>query len=306
MLRDRRVERACYHRATRVHRSPPVKSMPELPEVETVRRSLEPHLLGQTIAGLRVGAFVGVLGDLAPDLAAAALTGRSIVAIRRRGKYLLIDLDDGSGIEIHLRMTGQLEFRPRDVEPIRFEHLAIQLGSGIDLRFADQRKFGRVIVHPGDPELGIKTKLGPEPLSDAFTAASLAASLARRTAAIKSLLLDQRIIAGIGNIYADEALFLAGVHPGRPGGSLSEHEIERLHETIRRTLQAGIENRGTSFSSYRDADGQSGENQHALRVYGRGRAGLPCLQCGAPLQFLIFSARTSHYCPVCQPAPSSD
>jgi formamidopyrimidine-DNA glycosylase len=280
--------------------------MPELPEVETVRRSLEPFLIGQSITGLEVGAFAGVLGEIAGDLAEAALRGRRIESVRRRGKYLLVDLDNGTGIEIHLRMTGHLEITPRDAEPIRFQHLAIQLGNGMDIRFADQRKFGRVIVHFGDPELGIKTKLGPEPLSDDFTPDYLIGVLRKRTAAIKSLLLDQRIIAGIGNIYADEALFLAGIHPGRAGGSLTKSEATELHRTIRQTLLAGIENRGTSFSSYRDATGQPGENQNALQVYGRGRAGLPCPRCGAPLQFLIFSARTSHYCPNCQPAPTTE
>ncbi|MCC6792909.1 MAG: DNA-formamidopyrimidine glycosylase [Thermomicrobiales bacterium] len=278
--------------------------MPELPEVETVRRSLEPLLVGQTITGLEIGTFAGVLGVVGYDLADAALRGRRIVAVRRRGKYLLVDLDDGSGIEIHLRMTGHVQVTPRKDDPIRFQHLAILLANGMDLRFADQRKFGRVIVHPGNPELGIKTKLGPEPFSPEFTADYLAGVLRSRVAAIKTLLLDQRIVAGIGNIYADEALFLAGIHPGRAGGSLTEAEVSELHRTILQTLIAGIELRGTSFSSYRDATGQPGENQHTLQVYGRGRLGLPCYRCGAQLQYAVYGGRTSHYCPFCQPLAS--
>jgi formamidopyrimidine-DNA glycosylase len=274
--------------------------MPELPAVETVRRSLEPLLIGQTIIGLQVGDFAGVLGSISPELAAAALMNRRITGVRRRGKYLLIDLDDGSGIEVHLRMTGHLEITPRVAAPLRFQHVAIQLSNDTDLRFADQRKFGRVIAHPGDPALGIKTKLGPEPLSDEFSVEYLTQVLSKRTAAIKSLLLDQRVVAGIGNIYADEALFLAGIHPGRPGGSLTESEIRLLHRVIQETLLAGIEHRGTSFSSYRDANGRQGENQHRLQVYGRGRNGSPCFRCGQPLAFLVFSGRTSHFCPHCQ------
>lgn len=274
--------------------------MPELPEVETVRRSLEPAIVGQTIAGLSVGAFAGVLGGMDPSIAAALATGRTISSVRRRGKYLLLDFAGGGGIEIHLRMTGQLQIALRDDPPLRFEHAAIQLANGTDVRFADQRKFGRVIVHASDPELGLKTKLGPEPLAAAFTADLLAAILEKRRAPIKSVLLDQRAIAGIGNIYADEALFRTGIHPLRPANSLTGEEVRRLHRNIRLVLRQGLERRGTSFSSYRDAKGQTGTNQEFLLVYGRGRSGLPCPRCKKPLHFLVIGARTSHFCPNCQ------
>lgn len=275
--------------------------MPELPEVETVRRSLEPALVGRTITGLSVGAFEGVLGGMGVDQATATLVGRTVKAIRRRGKFLLVDLDDGSGIEIHLRMTGHLQLVAAGDPPIRFEHLAIHLDNGRDLRFADQRKFGRFIMHPGDPELGLKTKLGPEPLSPAFTAVVFAKALARRSAPVKSVLLDQKTVAGIGNIYADEALFLSRIHPLRSANTLTLKEIRSLHRSIRNVLRAGLEHRGTSFSSYRDANGNAGENQLHLLVYGRGRAGGPCPRCGRPLEHLVISARTSHFCPRCQP-----
>jgi len=280
--------------------------MPELPEVETVRRTLEPAIVQQTISGLTVGAFSGVLGGMEPELANALLTGRRVRSIRRRGKYLLIDLDDGSGIEVHLRMTGHIELAPVERDPIRFQHLALHFENGIDLRFADQRKFGRVIVHAGNPELGLKTKLGPEPLSSDFTSVVLAAILGKRYAPIKSALLDQKAIAGIGNIYADEALFLSRIHPLRPAKSLTPEEIRKLHRNIRRVLNSGLEHRGTTFSSYRDANGESGENQQHLYVYGRGRSGGACPHCGHPLTHLVISARTSHFCPNCQRLPSGD
>jgi formamidopyrimidine-DNA glycosylase len=274
--------------------------MPELPEVETVRRSLAPAIAGRTITGLRVGAFAGVLDGADPAQVAARLTGRVVTAVRRRGKYLLIDLDDGSGIEIHLRMTGHLELVDSDAPDLRFQHLAISFDNGRELRFADQRKFGRVIFHAENPEHGIKTKLGPEPLLPAFTAACLTAILARRGSAIKAVLLDQTAIAGIGNIYADEALFRSRIHPLTPANQLTFTQVRSLHRSIRAVLQSGIDHRGTSFSSYRDANGAEGGNQHHLAVYGRGRTGGPCPRCGRPLAHLVIASRTSHFCPRCQ------
>ena len=275
--------------------------MPELPEVETVRRSLEPIVVGRMIVGLDVGDFAGVLGSVPVELAVAALVGRTVNGIRRRGKFLLIDLDDESGIEIHLRMTGNLELAHRDAPPLRFQHLSLQLDNGLDLRFADQRKFGRVIVRAGDPALELNTKLGPEPLDGGFTSTYLQDALRKRTAPIKSLLLDQRVVAGIGNIYADEALHLARIHPNRPGGSISPSEADALVCAITKVLKSGIEHRGTTFSTYRDGTGREGHNQHRLAVYGRGRRGEPCNRCGNPLAYLVIGQRTSHFCPHCQP-----
>jgi len=275
--------------------------MPELPEVETVRRSLEPIVVGRTIIDLDVGSFASVLGTISFDHARAALVGRRLTGIRRRGKFLLIDLDDESGIEVHLRMTGQLEVADRGAPPLRFQHLAILLNNGLDLRFADQRKFGRVIIHDGDPALALKSKLGPEPLETDFTSSYFQGVLRGRTAAIKSLLLDQRLVAGIGNIYADEALFLARIHPQRPGGSLAAVEVDALVSAMRDVLGSAIDQRGTTFRSYRDGTGQAGENQHRLNVYGRGRRGEPCFRCGTPLAYLVIGQRTSHFCPECQP-----
>lgn len=280
--------------------------MPELPEVETVRRSLEPVIVGQRILGVTVGAFEGVLGGMSPEHAASALIGSTVSNIRRRGKYLLLDLDHGGGVEVHLRMTGHLESVPTDSAPVRFQHLAIHFANGTDLRFSDQRKFGRVIVHGGDPGSALHAKLGPEPLEPSFTAGTFASALARRPGPIKGALLDQKLVAGIGNIYADEALFISRIHPLRSANSLTPTEIAKLHRAIRRVLRDGIEDRGTTFSTYRDGFGEEGSHQHRLQVYGRGRGGLPCPRCKRPVEFVTVSQRTSHFCPRCQPNRTPD
>jgi formamidopyrimidine-DNA glycosylase len=275
--------------------------MPELPEVETVRRSLLP-LIGQTIAGVEVGAFAGVLGHSAPEAFAALVGGRTIVGLRRQGKYLFIALDDESSLLIHLRMTGQLLLAPADDPPRRFEHLKIVFAGGDSVRYADQRKFGRVLhVPPGSPD-PVAGKLGPEPLSNDLSGPYLFNRARKRTAPIKSFLLDQRTVAGLGNIYVDEALWLAQLHPRTPAGRITTGEAARLAEAIKRVIDAGIEHRGVTISHFVDGAGESGENQHHLNAYGRGRRGEPCLRCGEPMTWLSVGGRTSHFCPVCQPA----
>jgi formamidopyrimidine-DNA glycosylase len=280
--------------------------MPELPEVETVRMSLEPSVVGRTIVDLRVGAFKGVVGEEDADAVAARVRGRRIVALRRRGKYLIADLDDDTALLIHLRMTGSLVRLDHDAQPQRFEHLAIALDDGTELRFADQRKFGRVLHIPPSAIAALDARLGPEPLSPHFTSDALAHSLSRRSGRLKSVLLDQSLIAGLGNIYVDEALFRARIHPLRDADSLTLAEVRRLHHAIRAVLREGLTNRGTSFSSFRDGYGASGNNQHNLRVYGRGASGAPCPRCGGPLVRLTIGGRGSHVCPQCQPADTPD
>ena len=277
--------------------------MPELPEVETVRRTLGPHLLGRAIIGVEVGSYLPVIGAHSPNEFASLLTGRTVTRLGRRGKYLLIDFDDRSGIVVHLRMTGALAVVDRADPRLRFEQLRILLSDGCDLRFTDQRKFGRVTYRPASDRHPLEAKLGPEPLSSRFTADYFATRLAGRTAPIKALILDQRIVAGVGNIYADEALFRARIHPRRPGGSLSDVEVARLRRAVRRSLRLAIEHRGTTFSSYRDADGNSGDNQRMLLVYGRGRQGERCPRCGRPLVVETVAQRSSHLCPRCQRMP---
>jgi formamidopyrimidine-DNA glycosylase len=280
--------------------------MPELPEVETVRRSLEPELVGREIVALRVGEFKGVVGEDDPETVGARLQGRRIAGLRRRGKYLIADLDDGTAFLIHLRMTGSLVHLAGDAPPERFEHLAIALDDGTELRFSDQRKFGRVLHIPTSEIDALDARLGPEPLSPGFTADVLGRRLSRRSGRLKSVLLDQTLVAGLGNIYVDEALFRARLHPLRDAGSLTPEEVRRLHAAIRAVLREGLTNRGTSFSSFRDGYGASGSNQNNLRVYGLGGTGEPCPRCGTAVIRLTVGGRGTHVCPTCQPdAPTA-
>lgn len=277
--------------------------MPELPEVETVRRTLEPVIVGRTIAGLRAGEFHGVLGGSTVEDVTRTITGRQITGIGRRGKFLVIFLSGDMAMAVHLRMTGRLVLRDRAAPPERFEHLAIALDNSLDLRFADQRKFGRVLLLDRAGLERLSEHLGIEPFDPEFTVERFATLLAGRSRAIKSALLDQRLIAGLGNIYADEALFRSGIHPERRAKSLRHEEIERLHCAIQAVLREGLKNRGTTFSSFRDARGEPGNNQANVRVYGRGRRGEPCPRCSTPLRCIIVGGRSSHVCPRCQPAP---
>ena len=275
-------------------------SMPELPEVETVRRSLLESVVGQTIEGLRLRDFPGVLGEQRIEDVSSRVVGRRVHAIHRRAKYLIFELDDGTALVVHLRMTGVLTVTRRDAEPLRFEHLAIELGNGLDLRFSDQRKFGRVLHVSPEEVQRLEGRLGQEPLTRNFTAAWLADRLRRRPGRIKAVILDQGLIGGLGNIYADESLFRAGIHPERAANSLSTEEIQRLHRAIRAVLRAAIDNQGTTFSSFADAEGNPGRYGAVLSVYGRGGKGV-CPRCGTPLERTIVGGRGTSYCPKCQP-----
>lgn len=274
--------------------------MPELPEVETVRRSLLDRIVGQRIASLEVGDYLPVLGGELADEVQARLQGKVITGLRRRAKYLIIDLDDGSAVVVHLRMTGRLSAVQHGRAPLKHQRLAIALENGLDLRFSDQRKFGRVLhLHHQDIDR-LDQRLGREPLEDAFTAAWLAERFARRKGKIKAVLLDQHLIGGLGNIYADEALFMAGVHPERPANTLTLDEIQRLHRAIQDVLRAALARRGTTFSNFEDADGNQGGYGGRLRVYGRGGKGY-CPACGLGLERVVVGGRGSSFCPRCQP-----
>jgi len=276
--------------------------MPELPEVETVVRGLRDSITGDTIVDVNV-LWTGSI--LAPDVEVFVeqITGRKITGVYRRGKWIGIRLDDGLDLLVHLRMTGQLlmEARgcPRDGE---YTRLLFSLGSGREMRFSDMRKFGRMILT--DAPARILGELGPEPLDDNFTAGRLGRMLTQRRRRIKPLLLDQRFLAGLGNIYVNEALWKAKVHPLRPADSLSVSEVAALHDAIRSVLRAAIEEGGTTLAdgNFRQADGEAGEFAAELVAYGQ--EGEPCSCCGAPIERIIVGQRGTFICPGCQPPPN--
>jgi formamidopyrimidine-DNA glycosylase len=266
--------------------------MPELPEVETVVRTLSPHLVGQRIASvehLRSDIVEPVDVDL-PGL----LKGRAVTGITRRGKKILIGLDSGTTLCIHLGMTGRLTVEPA-AEPIKpHTHLIANLSSSAQLRFRDPRRFGGIWwlcngeAHDKD--------LGPEPLE--MRPDQLVARLARTRRAIKTALLDQRLVAGIGNIYADESLFHSGIHPAIPANRLKREQIVRLNRAIKLILRRAINHRGSSLRDYVDADGEKGGAQLLHRVYGRG--GKACVYCKTPIKRIVQGGRSTHFCPKCQ------
>jgi formamidopyrimidine-DNA glycosylase len=302
--------------------------MPELPEVETVRRTLTPLVVGRLVMSVTGADFPEVMGPGGLDRA-DSVVGRTVVGISRRGKYLSVDLDDDTALLVHLRMTGQLVAVPPQTPPLRFQHLAVGLVSSptrggsapaaatdapgdrpdpgaIELRFADQRRFGRVLHLPAAERDRQFDRLGPEPLGAGFTVEALAATLSGRRAPVKNILLDQRRVAGLGNIYVDEALFRAGVHPLRSGLSLTGAEVVALRAAVVDVLEESLHRRGTTFSHFVDGYGDPGENGANLRVYGRGRTGEPCVACGGPLALFRLGGRSTSYCPHCQPATTPD
>jgi len=283
--------------------------MPELPEVETVRLSLEPLILGARIGAINE-LTPGVLINLA-GVETQAVDWR-ITALRRRGKYLLIDLVDDLLLVAHLRMTGQFIFQDPPSSFQKHDHISILLEKNQDslpngkfqLVFHDTRRFGRIWLLKTDqlPQLAGLAGLGPEPLDHDLTGKQLRDRLKRRArTSLKAALLDQTVIAGLGNIYVDETLFLARISPNRAAGSISLTEIERLLGCMREVLTRAVHARGTSVKDYVDALNVRGSFQYQLQVYGRG--GQPCTNCGAPLNKIVLAGRTTVYCPHCQPDP---
>lgn len=271
--------------------------MPELPEVEYVARQLRRELVGQRFAEVRVLWPRSVAGMEPPDFE-ARLVGRAVVEIGRRAKFLLLGLDDGQVVVIHRRMSGNLVFLPLD-DPDRHARVEFRLEDGRRLVFSDPRKFGRLLLARSEELPALFARLGPEPLEAAFTPAVLAERLAGRRGALKALLLDQSIVAGLGNIYADESLFRAGIHPLRAGDSLSGEEIARLHAGIQGALLTGIEHGGTSFDRHRDLYNEAGSNLEHVEVYRH--TGEPCPRCGTPIARITVAQRGTHFCPRCQP-----
>jgi formamidopyrimidine-DNA glycosylase len=280
--------------------------VPELPEVETIRRDLAPRLTGRTIVEAWVAPNAPKLVQREPaDAFCRRISGRAIRELDRRGKYLLLRLDSKAGQGpltwiVHLRMTGGLLHSRDGCETLtgedRFVRARFKLDDGAELCYADVRKLGTMWLV--DDEASVVGKLGPEPLSDAFTADELRQRLAGRVAPVKAVLLDQHAVAGIGNIYADEALFVAGVRPSKPARRLSRPAVERLHRAVREVLSEALSDRGSSFRDYVDAEGEQG--MHQLRVKVFRRTGQPCYACGSAIKRVKVGGRSTHYCPRCQ------
>ena len=278
--------------------------MPELPEVETIRRQLDERIPGRTFT--RVEVFdPKVTSPEEPEWVAERVVGRRIEAVDRRGKYLMIELDAPLTLAIHLRMTGRLHWQagpPEDEE--RFLRARFHLDDGSTITFGDMRRFGRIWLVEGDldeREDYWRARVGVEPLGPRFTARVLAGLLENRRGPIKAVLLNQAFVAGLGNMYVDEALFMARVHPLRPAGSLDEDEIRRLHRAIRDRLTAAVTAGGASIDSYRDGLGEKGSMQDLLRVHLH--EGEPCPRCGATIVKTRVAQRGTYWCPVCQPEP---
>jgi formamidopyrimidine-DNA glycosylase len=271
--------------------------MPELPEVETVVRGLREPLIGRRIESVWYEREKVIQMPSAEQFR-ARIIGQTVKAITRRAKYILIELDHDI-LAVHLKMTGRLFVAAPENQPPedRWVRLRLGLDNGEELCFSDARRFGRVYLASTVGE--ITPVLGPEPLEDAFTPAVLAQQLQGRSKVIKALLLDQSFVAGVGNIYADEALHRAGIHPQRASDSLTSAEVERLYGTIRAVLNEGIDHQGASVNWYRKPDGTKGQSQDHFYVYDR--EGEPCLTCGTPIVKIRVSQRGTHYCPQCQP-----
>jgi formamidopyrimidine-DNA glycosylase len=265
--------------------------MPELPEVETIKNELSPHIINHTITAITLF-DQKIVRQPSVEEFGSRIIGEAITGVGRRGKYLLFSLTSDETLVIHLKMTGSLWLTPPD----RFVRAVIHLNGGTKIYLRDPRKFG--VMWLVENKNSVTDKLGPEPLEADFTAETLAKALAKRTAPIKALLCDQNVIAGIGNMYADEALFLAKIHPMRAGGGLTKEEIGRLHSAIRQVLAAAIVDKGASVDTYFRPDGQIGTAHFQFRV--AHRRGESCPICGTPLQRLPVRNRGSYFCPKCQ------
>ena len=308
--------------------------MPELPEVEYTARQLRASIVGAEIEEAQVFWERSVGHPMVVDFR-AQLVGRTIEGVRRRGKFLLIDLSSGLLMTVHRRMTGNFlllpagwhideRLRERDraawdiqgptftrdsVEDdeygtkLKYCRVAWLFTDGRRLLFTDPRKFGRIELWAREQEDEALHGLGPEPLSAQFNVEEFAQVLAARKTGIKQVLLDQGIVAGIGNIYADEALYYAGIHPLRRANSLSRDEVQKLHEGILAVLTLGIEHGGTSFNDYRDLWGEAGDNYRHVHVYHQ--EGKPCARCGTTVQRMVIGQRSAHFCPTCQPEMSA-
>ena len=269
--------------------------MPELPEVESVRRAIAPALEGRTLVEVEID-DPRLTRPFDPLEVAAELRGERVTRIDRRGKYLIVRFDSGRALLIHLRMTGTLLREPAGATHVR---ACITLDDGTRIAYRDVRRFGTwLLLEPGELDPYLATRLGEEPLLPGFTAKRLGESLAGRRAPLKAALLDQRTLAGLGNIYVDEALWYARLLPLREAGTLAPDELRRLHRAIRKALELGVARQGSTLSTYRLPDGSSGTMQREFRAYGR--TGEPCDRCGTELSKTRVGGRSTWYCPRCQ------
>ena len=274
--------------------------MPELPEVETIRLQLALKLRSRRFDHVEIHD-----GRLTrpepPEVVAAELAGEVVRDVRRRGKYLIFAFESGRHLLVHLRMTGSFQ-HPAAVGPDPHRRAVVNLDDGSDVAFRDVRRFGTwLLLEPGELDAYLSARIGDEPLEGAFTTAVFARALAGRSAPIKGALLDQRAVAGVGNIYADEALWRARIHPQRPAGELARQEVAALRKTVRQVLGLGIARQGATLSTFRDPNGRKGRMQKAFKVYGL--EGEPCERCATPIVKTRVAGRGTWFCPTCQPDP---
>jgi formamidopyrimidine-DNA glycosylase len=273
--------------------------VPELPEVETIRSGLEAVLAGRRLERVTILDPRLTRPD-PPEMVAAALEGERVASVRRRGKYLVFTFESGRHLLVHLRMTGSFRYGAGGARPDDpYRRAVVRLDDGSDVAYRDVRRFGTwLLLEPGELDDYLNERIGEEPLESGFTTRKLAQALQGRRAPVKAALLDQRADAGLGNIYADEALWYARVHPRRPAGEIAPEEVEALRRGIRRALRTGIARQGATLRDYRDPNGATGEMQEAFRVYGRAEE--PCRRCGTPIAKTRVVGRSTWFCPACQ------
>lgn len=272
--------------------------MPEMPEVEQVRKTLSPHIIGKTIQNIEVR-LPRLIQFPSPEAFVQELEGRTITEVGRKGKYLVLHTDKNQQLIVHLRMTGALMAQPSDAAEPSYAKIKFTMTDNTTMWFTDIRTFGTLYLIEGNNHYieGYET-LGPEPLSEGFTVEYLELKATKAKKPVKTFILDQKVIAGLGNIYADECLALSKIHPTRLANTLSHEEMVTLVAAINAVIAQGIKNRGTTFRDYKDGEGNKGDNQNHLLVYSR--KGQPCRTCGSILEQIKVGGRGTVFCPCCQ------
>lgn len=270
--------------------------MPELPEVETTLRGILPHVLDQEITAVNVY-NPALRWPIPPEV--HELVGLHVVAARRRAKYLLLQLSDQQHLLMHLGMSGVIRVLDANTDLAKHDHFELVMNNGLAVRLNDPRRFGSVLLLGEEPEQhSLLQNLGPEPLTDDFDGRRLKRLSAGKSVAVKNFIMDNRTVVGVGNIYAAESLFLAGIHPARSANNIAQQRYERLANEIKTVLHLAIQAGGTTLNDFRQSDGQPGYFKQKLYVYGR--AGEPCLVCGTTIKNRVIGQRASCYCPTCQ------